>query len=418
LGVEDVSLYSHYADCHIATSENIMSTRRLLSIALLSLTLITALAPITQAKPQRLNSAAQEIEEGRFNIFNNLAESIDWSKADEIDTLRGVIAKLDRLIQQDPDFGYAYLLRGTIKSMLSESAAALADHNKAISLLPTESAAYHLRGIAHHKQGNTTAAIADYTQAIQRYPNLPKGETAKLHYFVQRNLHEIYQDRSQAHRDSQNFNAAIADLNKVVELTGFESPEERADLYVQQGDRQAALIQLTQAIKDKPNNQSPYIKRAQLYRVSGDFKAAAADYAKAIELIERAQGYGILVATTVGTVVRSQQAHFLENSRFVQKIEEFMPKTQEDLEDSPYRYSFSQHPTTQAIMVIAQPNIINTPPAIGLIHTYKVDDGLATHATICVAQTVNNLIPKWEAIAPFKPNQKFLCPRGYQNLER
>jgi tetratricopeptide (TPR) repeat protein len=394
-----------------------MPIRRLLPIALLSLTLIAALAPITQAKPQRLNSAAQEIEEGRFNIFNNLAESIDWSKANEIDTLRSSIAKLDRLIQQDPDFGYAYLLRGTIKSMLSESAAALADHNKAITLLPKESAAYHLRGIAQQKQGNPAAAIADYTQAIQRYPNnFPKGESAKLHYFIQRNLYEIYQDRSQAYRARQNFNAAIADLNKVVELTGFESREERADLYIQQGDSQAALIQLTQAIKDKPNDETPYIKRAQLHSVSGDLKAATADYAQAIKLMKRAQGHASHLAATVGVVVRSQQAYFLENNRFAQKIEEFMPKTQAALEDAPYRYSLSQHPTTQALMVIAQPKVIDLPPVIGLIHTYKVENELATHATICVAQTVNSPLPKWDAIAPFKLNQKFLCPNGYQSL--
>jgi hypothetical protein len=69
-------------------------------------------------------------------------------------------------------------------------------------------------------------------------------------------------------------------------------------------------------------------------------------------------------------------------------------------------------------MVIAQPQIINTLPAIGLIHTtYKVENEFSTHATICVAQTVDSPLPKWEAIAPFSPNRKFLCPRGYQNLE-
>ena len=61
---------------------------------------------------------------------------------------------------------------------------------------------YFQRGIAHGELGNYDAAIADYTKAIEISPNLSQA----------------YNNRGNAYDDLKNYDAAISDFTKAIEI--------------------------------------------------------------------------------------------------------------------------------------------------------------------------------------------------------
>ena len=74
------------------------------------------------------------------------------------------------VIRNRPDFGPAYLSRGTALMRISRMPEAIADFDKAIALEPGNDRSYNLRGLAWANLDRHDKAIEDYSLALQINP--------------------------------------------------------------------------------------------------------------------------------------------------------------------------------------------------------------------------------------------------------
>ena len=83
-------------------------------------------------------------------------------------------------IRLEPDFGLAYVERGSLLYAVPEMDAVLRDFEEAIRLKPDYSIAYVHRGLVRGEKGDITAAIPDFESALQLGPELANGPLAFL----------------------------------------------------------------------------------------------------------------------------------------------------------------------------------------------------------------------------------------------
>ncbi|MDO4692312.1 MAG: tetratricopeptide repeat protein [Porphyromonadaceae bacterium] len=84
-----------------------------------------------------------------------------------INTSTSVLTDLNRTIDLEPDFAYAYYNRALLYGQTGDLEAALGDYNRAIELAPRLVEAYYNRGLLYLSQGKTKEGIADLSQAGQ-----------------------------------------------------------------------------------------------------------------------------------------------------------------------------------------------------------------------------------------------------------
>ena len=134
----------------------------------------------------------------------------------------------------------------------------------------------HDRGLACHQlveegRCSLARAVDDYTRAIEL------GLTEEA---------DLYADRGWAYQELEQFESAIADFSRAIELDP-ENPETwgaRGDGYITLGDFEAALNDYNNATGLDPDNGEYYWSRAISYDFMGELELALDDYSKAIEL--------------------------------------------------------------------------------------------------------------------------------------
>jgi tetratricopeptide (TPR) repeat protein len=86
---------------------------------------------------------------------------------------QGILADLDRAIQIDPNYAYAYAVRGTLKTVeLQDVKGGLTDLDRAIQLNPNNADVYLSRGyLKAEKLQDIQGGLVDYNRAIQLNPN-------------------------------------------------------------------------------------------------------------------------------------------------------------------------------------------------------------------------------------------------------
>lgn len=130
---------------------------------------------------------------------------------------------------------------------------------------------YHSRGLTHQHKGNFDAALIDYEKAIQLNPEHAAGS---------------YNDRGNIYNARGKHEAALIDYGKAINL----DPElsiaynNRGNTYKIIGDHKSALADYTEAIKHDPQYAIAYNNRGNLYRSRGEYEAALIDYEEAIKL--------------------------------------------------------------------------------------------------------------------------------------
>lgn len=86
---------------------------------------------------------------------------------------------LGEVIAQNPDKPFPYSSRGQILLGADQPVDALIDFSKALSLEPNYAFAYYLRGLAHSQLRNLNGAVADFNRAIQASPNFADAYLAR-----------------------------------------------------------------------------------------------------------------------------------------------------------------------------------------------------------------------------------------------
>jgi tetratricopeptide (TPR) repeat protein len=113
------------------------------------------------------------------------------------------VARLDALIENDPDNPELYVLRGiAIQFTDRDNRLAMADFNRAIALGPRCARAYAARAHLHNFYGDCDEAFEDANRALTLDPNLDEA-------YCERTM--VYLDRKVAAR-------AIADFDRSLKL--------------------------------------------------------------------------------------------------------------------------------------------------------------------------------------------------------
>lgn len=163
--------------------------------------------------------------------------------------------------------GISYGNRGQMEKAIEE-------YTKAIELNPEYAEAYYHRGQAY--QENPDQAISDLSRAIELKPD----------YW------EAYYRRGAAYLHRDEYDAAIADFSKVMELEYKGLPplyvygvyDTRGFAYLRKGEYNSAISDFSKVIELAPKDSRAYLRRGIAYMRKGEYNSAISDLDKAVEL--------------------------------------------------------------------------------------------------------------------------------------
>lgn len=187
------------------------------------------------------------------------------------------VADNTKAIELQPNLSILYYLRSArlIDGNFYFSAA-IRDIETAIKLDPNKMDYYWLRGNIHWQLKDNQATIADYTKVIDNPSEIDSSR-----------LSSAYSFRGSAYHNLEEYNKAIADINKAIELD-----PKNADLYQYRStsryflkDFEGAVADFSKVIEIKPDSCDIYLLRSRIFQVVlKDEKKAIADLKKAVEI--------------------------------------------------------------------------------------------------------------------------------------
>lgn len=157
-------------------------------------------------------------QDAKSAVFDFLAATIEdptcgrlWAKlgaaklAASPDSPKDALAVLDKAIELDPGFAFAWNRRGVVHELSGELDQALADQDKAIELAPDVAQSWSDRGDVKSRRADHAGARADFTKALELLGEHPARWSLLF-------------NRGNACFHLDDFDAAIADYDAVLEL--------------------------------------------------------------------------------------------------------------------------------------------------------------------------------------------------------
>jgi len=215
------------------------------------------------------------------NVYNNRGNALmDLGHAEE------ATKDFDRAIALSPNYGVAYNNRGNAHVALGQYDSAFQDFRKAVELMPQSAVPFNGRGMAHGELKRYHAAIRDLTRAISLNPKYVAAYHHRADAYLALGMYreavadatqvltlqpdapdpDILLLRARANNGDKKLNAALDDLNKVIEVK-----PDMADAYVERGivftqvrRFDDAIGDLTRAIEIAPQNAKAYAMRASV----------------------------------------------------------------------------------------------------------------------------------------------------------
>jgi tetratricopeptide (TPR) repeat protein len=136
--------------------------------------------------------------------------------------------------------------------------------------LPTNVSGYQKRAVVDIESGNYEAAIANLTRAIELEPGDP----------------DLYVARGDARSKAGSYDEALSDYGQALKLDRYHvgAYTSRALAKEAHGDYAGAISDLTKAISSGPDDAETFGARARVREKAGDEELALADYTRAIRL--------------------------------------------------------------------------------------------------------------------------------------
>ena len=186
-----------------------------------------------------------------------------------------------QVIKLVPDYALAYGARAIAYEQLADHANAITDSNKAIALKVTDDYVYFNRGMAYFALKDYAKSIVDFTYWIDLNP-----KTYPMSYYY----------RSRAYYIVNDFKGALSDLDIFIELQPQAANvlEDRAFLQRFLGNYDAAISDYTKAIDLKPDDLDQlYYARGQLYGLKGQYD----------KMLEDLRAYAKIAGSKIDTTV-------------------------------------------------------------------------------------------------------------------
>lgn len=190
-------------------------------------------------------------------------------------SLQKAVDDFSRSIQLDPGVAKVYQNRGNSLLVLGKKADAVADLKMAVSLRPDVGEFHYSRGRAYHEMSEHNLALTDYDTAIRLDPTIAEAYYCRGHIFV---------------NEKGRYAEAVRDFTKYLSMNGKDRELAAHAYYLrgwaqrELGDKNAALADMNKAIELLPNLASAFRMRASLYRSLNQTSQAAADEKRADEL--------------------------------------------------------------------------------------------------------------------------------------
>jgi len=201
------------------------------------------------------------------------------------------VSMLDRYLADHADADQVFNFRAINKQCAGDFFGAYQDFSRAAELKP-DNPLYQKSAAA------SLANIGDSPQALELLGKMIAESEAKLSaandagkkWQLQFAVSRFYGSRSFVYEKQGNFEAAFADLNKMIEVMPHQSSYiMRARAFVRQKKYAEAINDYNEIIKFQPKDPSNYLERGDLYFRTGKFSDALNDYEKALTLNEHAR---------------------------------------------------------------------------------------------------------------------------------
>jgi len=196
--------------------------------------------------PEKLTSSScyvrQAVGNYMFDATISMKPDIDAAGIYQQSTVYApfLTAYLEKVIKVSPSYAKAYKFLAGAYYEQGKNQQAFEIAERGIQLSPKTAQMYNVRGLARAALEGPQAAIADYNQAIALEQNAV-----------------FYCNRGVAYVQSQQYEKALHDLNKAVELDaqGKQAYYWRAIVYREMGKKNDALADAKQALKIDPKYQ-------------------------------------------------------------------------------------------------------------------------------------------------------------------
>jgi tetratricopeptide (TPR) repeat protein len=193
-------------------------------------------------------------------------------KANRLNDLNGALEDYTLAIEFDPEYYYAYVNRAKLKAnRLNDPKGAIADYDRAIEIAPDVDIYYNGRAQVKFNSQDLPAALADMNKAI----DLNRNDA-------------YYRTRGYIYQELNYWQAALVDYNMAIELNSFDyySYSARGLLKAQKlNDVAGGSADVERAIEIAPKSASAYTNRGY-FKISyrNDLLGAIKDLDRAIEL--------------------------------------------------------------------------------------------------------------------------------------
>jgi MTH538 TIR-like domain (DUF1863)/Tetratricopeptide repeat len=193
---------------------------------------------------------------------------------------RGTPPRLFALFGSDAE---AFMDRASLYAHV-DSVRALADYNEAIRLNPELASAYHARASLYLRAGDTAAGVADYDRAIELVPD--NGAFLRAGCYS----HGVW---------GEQLDQGLAQCDAALRVDPGEAGtlDSRGIIHLRRGDFQAALADFDAAVRADPNYAPALYGRGIAHLRLGQSEAGRADIAAATardqDTASRYAGYGL-----------------------------------------------------------------------------------------------------------------------------
>jgi tetratricopeptide (TPR) repeat protein len=237
-----------------------------------------------------------------FDLKYYKAEKFPYKSRKKEDTINA-IPLLSAVINQNPKFSFAFLLRGFARYCTDSFKEAIEDYNKFINFVPDDEVGWYLRAKANNGSNNYKAAIDDYLKfidLIKSYSHYPYLSHYR-YVFIDRDgkivdlyeripiipiLSELYYDLAFIFSMIDNYSEAMANYNKSIEIdpNKFYAFANRGTLKLNLKDFEGAQTDYNKAIELNPKIAGLYFNRGNAKYNLSNYESSIEDYNKAIEL--------------------------------------------------------------------------------------------------------------------------------------
>ena len=181
------------------------------------------------------------------------------------------ITYYNQKIEKDPNDYVSLIERGIEYNIADDFEKSLADLNRALVINPTNMKALYYKTICLRKLDLSTQLIEDYTMLIElKYPDLA----------------EIYNNRALNYGSLKQFELALSDHNKAIELEPYKASYlfNRASYYKNINLNKEAIKDYDLVLLYEPENVIAMTKRGEAHYALENKEMAFADFTKAKEL--------------------------------------------------------------------------------------------------------------------------------------